>query len=62
MDYSSDKEFKQSVSQHYNGNDLEEMYSTWRRNADYVMHHNLLGLSYTLVMNKFAHLVSKLIK
>ena len=60
LDYSSDEEFKQWVSQHYNGDNLEEIYPTWRRNADFVKHHISLGLSHTFAVNKLAHLVSSL--
>ena len=60
VDYSNDGEFKHWVSQYYNGDDLEKIYPTWRRNADFVKYHNSLGLSYTVTMNKFTHLVSNL--
>ena len=36
------------------------IYPTWRENADYVQKHNALGLSYSLSLNRFAHLVSLL--
>ena len=36
------------------------IYPTWRENADYVQKHNALGLSYSLSLNGFAHLVSLL--
>ena len=59
QDYQEDVEFQQWVSQYYrDGGSLAEIYPTWRRNADFVKHHNSLGLSYTLTVNKFAHLVS----
>lgn len=61
VDYSNDGEFKQWVSQYYNGDDLEKIYPTWRRNADFVKYHNSLDLSYTVAMNKFTHLVSNLL-
>ena len=57
--YLKDDEFLAWVNQ-YNrgGDDLEEIYPIWRRNADFVNEHNSLGYSYTLALNKFAHLVS----
>ena len=59
LDYLQDDEFQAWVSQYYGGSEnLAEIYPTWRRNADFVKHHNMLGLSYTLSVNKFAHLVS----
>ena len=59
LDYLQDEEFQAWVSQYYgDGENLAEIYPTWRRNADFVKHQNTLGLSYTLSVNKFAHLVS----
>ena len=59
LGYLQDDEFQTWVSQYYGGSEnLAEIYPTWRRNADFVKHHNMLGLSYTLSVNKFAHLVS----
>ena len=58
-DFLSDKEFQAWVSRHYDGRiDLEEVYPTWRKNADFVKQHNSLQSSYSLSVNKFAHLVS----
>ena len=58
LDYQKDEDFQQWVSK-YNkyGEDLAEIYPTWRRNADFVKHHNSLGLSHTVSLNEFAHLV-----
>lgn len=59
LDYLQDEEFQSWISQYYRGGEnLAEIYPTWRRNADFVKHQNTLGLSYTLSVNKFAHLVS----
>ena len=61
MGYQEDGEFSQWLSQHHGQGDnlqLEDIYPTWRKNADLVEHHNSLGLSYSLALNKFAHLVS----
>ena len=59
LDYLQDEEFQEWVSQFYqDGKNLAQIYPTWRRNADFVRHQNTLGLSYTLSVNKFAHLVS----
>ena len=59
-DFLSDEEFQLWVSEHYDGRiDLEEVYPTWRKNADFVKQHNSLQLSYSLSMNKFGHLVSR---
>ena len=58
-DYLRDEEFQLWVSQHYDGrSDLDDIYPTWRKNADFVKHQNSLHLSYSLSVNKFAHLVS----
>ena len=58
-DHLQDGEFLEWVSQyHGDGDNLAQIYPTWRRNADFVKHQNTLGLSYTLSVNKFAHLVS----
>lgn len=38
--------------------DLSEIYPVWRRNAEFVDYKNSLGLSYSLSLNQFAHLVS----
>lgn len=38
--------------------DLSKVYSVWRSNVEFVDHQNSLGLSYTLSLNQFAHLVS----
>lgn len=38
---------------------LARIYPTWKTNADYVEQQNSLGLSHTLSLNKFAHLVSE---
>ena len=38
--------------------DLSKIYSVWKRNAEFVDHQNSIGLSYTLSLNQFAHLVS----
>lgn len=59
LDHTDDGEFMQWVSRYYDGDDLERIYPTWRRNADFVKHHNSLSLSYTVAMNKFVHLVSQ---
>lgn len=59
-DYLKDEEFQQWVFQYYTGDNLEEIYPTWRRNADFVKYQNSLGLSYSLGLNKFAHLVRDL--
>ena len=37
---------------------LAEIYPTWRRNAEFVNRQNALGLSYTVSLNAFAHMVS----
>ena len=59
LDYLKDEEFQEWISNYYgDGENLAEIYPTWRRNADFVKHQNALGLSYTLSVNKFAHLVS----
>ena len=58
VSYQEDKEFNQWLSQQRDNLQLEDIYPTWRKNADLVKHHNSLGLSYTLALNKFAHLVS----
>ena len=59
LDYLQDDEFIEWVSKYYkDGENLAEVYPTWRSNADFVKHHNSLGLTYTLSVNKFAHLVS----
>lgn len=59
LDYLQDEEFQSWISQYYRGGEnLAEIYPTWRRNADFVKHQNTLGLSYILSVNKFAHLVS----
>ena len=59
LDYLQDEEFRAWVSQYYgDGENLAEIYPTWRRNADFVKHQNTLGLPYALSVNKFAHLVS----
>ena len=59
LHYSKDEEFHEWVSQYYGDrDDLAEIYSTWRKNADFVKEHNSLGLSYTVAVNQFTHLVS----
>lgn len=61
VSYQEDEEFNRWLSQHHGQGDnlqLEDIYHTWRKNADLVEHHNSLGLSYSLALNKFAHLVS----
>ena len=60
QDYVKDEEFHQWVSKFYkDGENLAEVYPIWRRNADFVKHHNSLqGLSYTVSLNQYAHLVN----
>ena len=59
LDYLLDEEFQSWISQYSRDDEnLAEIYPTWRRNADFVKHQSTLGLSYTLSVNKFAHLVS----
>eukprot|EP00731_Ephydatia_muelleri_P029307 Em0020g951a len=41
------------------GNDPGKMYPSWRKNADFVNQHNAEGHSYTVSLNKFAHLTPK---
>ena len=48
-------EFCESQTEEY----LTRIYPVWKKNADYIEEQNSLGLSYTLSLNKFAHLVSK---
>lgn len=50
-------EFLDSESDDY----LSKIYPAWKENAEYVQKHNSLGLPYSLSLNKFAHLVSKVI-
>ena len=47
-------EFCESVDEGY----ITSIYTTWRRNADFVAEQNQLGLPYSLSLNQFAHLVS----
>jgi len=61
LSYREDEEFLRWCTEFYDSeddNDLARIYPTWRENADYVQRQNSLGLSYTLSLNKFAHLVS----
>ena len=59
MDYLKDKEFQEWVSKYKKGGEnLAEIYPTWRRNADFVKRHNVQDHSFTVAVNKFAHLVS----
>ena len=59
LDYLKDDEFHQWVSKyHKDGENLAEIYPTWRRNADFVKQHNSQDHSFTVAVNKFAHLVS----
>ena len=57
--YLKDDEYLQWVSKFYkDGASLAEIYPTWRKNADFVKHHNSLqDLSYTVSLNQYAHLV-----
>lgn len=60
LSYANDDEFQQWVLQYFTGasaDDLEEIYPIWRKNAEFVKYHNSLGLTYTLGMNKYSHLV-----
>ena len=62
LSYGEDEEFLRWCADFYDSeddNDLARIYPTWRENADYVQRQNSLGLSYTLSLNKFAHLVSQ---
>ena len=56
--YWEDEEFLQWSSRYQPEGNLADIYPTWRKNADFVTRHNAQGLSYTLGMNKFGHLVS----
>ena len=59
LDHLKDDEFRQWVSKyHKDGENLAEIYPTWRRNADFVKRHNSQDHSFTVAVNKFAHLVS----
>lgn len=60
QEFREDQQFLEWCSQYMRGESdayLAEIYPTWRENADFVQHHNSLGLSYTLSMNQFGHLV-----
>ena len=62
VNYREDEDFLRWCAEFYDSeddNDLARIYPTWRENADYVQRQNSLGLSYTLSLNKFAHLVSQ---
>ena len=59
LDYRNDSEFMLWLEKYYDGgNDPGKMYPSWRKNADFVNQHNAEGHSYTVSLNKFAHLVS----
>ena len=58
-DYQNDREFMQWLSTyHYGESDPGKMYSSWKKNAEFIKQHNAGGHSYTLSLNQFAHLVS----
>ena len=58
LGYAEDVEFLQWSSLYYRGKEgLEDIYPVWRRNAEFVREHNSLGLSYSVEMNKFGHMV-----
>ena len=62
QNFQKDTQFLEWCSQYYRGKSdeyLAKIYPTWKENADFVEHHNSLGLSYTLSMNQFGHLVCK---
>lgn len=58
-EWRSDEEFLQWSSVHLSSGrtDLAAVYPIWRRNAEFVRQQNDAGLSYTLSLNKFAHMV-----
>ena len=59
LDYQNDSEFMLWLEKYHNvGNDTAKIYPSWRENADFVQQHNAEGHSYTVSLNKFAHLVS----
>ena len=58
LGYAEDVEFLQWSSLYYRGKEgLADIYPVWRRNAEFVREHNSLGLSYSVEMNKFGHMV-----
>ena len=58
LGYAEDVEFLQWSSLYYRGKEgLEDIYPVWRKNAEFVREHNSLGLSYSVEMNKFGHMV-----
>ena len=61
LDYAKDAAFQSWCMQFCektNPDYLSRIYPTWRRNADYVAQQNRLELSYSVSLNRFAHLVS----
>ena len=53
-----DEEFLQWRNSYHQGKDVQwSSYRVWQRNAEFVRKHNSLGLSYTVAMNEFGHMV-----
>ena len=59
LDYQNDHEFMHWLSRYHDiRSDPGKIYPSWKKNAEFVKQHNAEGHSYTLSLNKFAHLVS----
>ena len=59
LDYQNDHEFMHWLSRYHDiRSDPSKIYPSWKKNAEFVKQHNAEGHSYTLSLNKFAHLVS----
>ena len=53
-----DEEFLQWRNSYHQGKDVRwSSYRVWQRNAEFVRKQNSLGLSYTVAMNEFGHMV-----
>ena len=53
------EEFLQWRNSYHQGKDIQwSSYRVWRKNAEFVRKQNSLGLSYTVAMNKFGHMVT----